>query len=310
MDKQGFTEYLQGKNLAGITIREYILNAKRFFEWVKKEDIQVTKPDILRYLEYLKNKRGIQNTSRQNHLFTLKHYFAFLNQSGQITGNPCAFLKLRGTKVKKLCRLYTGEELNELYDNYYNVYIRNFQTSKYFGKATEEYILLKRKRNLVTLGILIYQGTLISELKNIKLADMDLQKGTINIPASRRAKERTLPLKAPQIGAIIDYIQNIKPKLERLYQKTANEDYLFSVENRNFDDVIKHLNFRLKGIDRNFINCTQIRTSVITHWLKTENLRKTQYLAGHRSIQCTERYLPNNLENLIDEITQHHPFII
>ena len=65
---------------------------------------------------------------------------------------------------------------------------------------------------------------------------------------------------------------------------------------------------QLKSIDRNFTNFLQIRTSVITHWIQTEGLRKAQYLAGHKHIQSTERYLPNDIDSLMNDIQRFNPF--
>ncbi|MCP4457928.1 MAG: hypothetical protein GY816_07890, partial [Cytophagales bacterium] len=47
--------------------------------------------------------------------------------------------------------------------------------------------------------------------------------------------------------------------------------------------------------------------SVITKWVKTHNLRKAQYLAGHRFIGSTESYQENDMEGLIEKINQYHP---
>ena len=309
METKEFIKYLEGKDLAPITQKVYLINVQRFFKWAKVQAEQVTKPDILRYLEYLKNRKGVQNTTRQKHLFALNHYFTHLYKEEEIDKNPCNFLKLRGTQVKKLYNLYTDEELTELYDNYYNFYIRNFQSCKYFGKGTEEYIKLKRARNLVAIGIMVYQGTLASELKNIRLEDINLHKGTIKLTSSKRAKERILSLNAAQIGGLMDYLQNVKSRLEVICKAKGYEDCLFSTENQNFEtDVIKNIVKQIKQIDRRFKSFSQIRTSIITNWLKTNGLRKAQYFAGHRSIGCTERYKPNNLENLIDDINNMHPF--
>jgi integrase/recombinase XerD len=50
-----------------------------------------------------------------------------------------------------------------------------------------------------------------------------------------------------------------------------------------------------------------IRTSVITNWLKIHNLRKVQYMAGHRYVSSTEAYQINNIEELQDDIKKYHP---
>jgi site-specific recombinase XerC len=73
-------------------------------------------------------------------------------------------------------------------------------------------------------------------------------------------------------------------------------------------DIFLPFTKQVKSIDRQLVNFTQIRTSVITFWVKTYGLRKAQILAGHRNISTTEAYLPNNLENLIEDISKLHPF--
>jgi len=298
MDKIGFTAYLESKGLAKSTQKEYLLRVALFFDRIKKEDVQITKPDVLNYLKYLKNEKNNNNQTRNVTLIAIRHYFTWLLENGYVVKNPTAFIKIRGTQVKKLCHIYTGDELEELYDNFYHVYIRSYEPSKYTGSATEAHTRQTRERHFIALGILIYQGLHTNELKHIRLADVDIQKAKIKIPASRQAGERTLPLKAAQTGALINYIRNIN-----------HDEYLFNFENQNPNDIIQHTGRLTRDIDKNFKNFRQIRTSVITNWLKVENLRKVQYMAGHRSINSTESYIPNNLENLIEDITKNHPFL-
>ena len=64
---------------------------------------------------------------------------------------------------------------------------------------------------------------------------------------------------------------------------------------------------RLKIIYPEIKNAQQIRQSVITHWLKTNNLREVQYMAGHRWVSSTERYQLNNLEGLKAQVDKYHP---
>jgi hypothetical protein len=68
------------------------------------------------------------------------------------------------------------------------------------------------------------------------------------------------------------------------------------------------LSRQVKSIDKQFFNFLQVRASIITFWIKTQGLRKAQYLAEHRNISTTEAYLPNNLDGLIDDINKLHPF--
>jgi len=312
-----FVEYIEGKNLAKVTQNRYLKDLQRFFLWAKTEPEQVTKPDILKYLEYLKNHKGQQNKTRAISLVALSQYFAFLLKAGQISKNPCAFIKIRGQKHKTIYKTYTTEELDELFDNYYNVFIRNFDNSRQRGDYQRKLTALIRERNTLILNILVNQGVITSEIEKIELGDIDLSKATIKIRASKKHNERTLALKATQIGLFINYLQNIRPQLFDL-QKNIDNNKLFLATDRNnpktkyknfFRAMCNKLSKQIETIDNQFLNFRQIRASVITNWLKIHGLRKTQYLAGHKHVTSTEEYQQNNLDSLIDDINKLHPFL-
>jgi len=320
MEEKQYIKYLQQKGLAKSTQKCYLDNTKLFLKWLgtcaeynrSKEDIQCEKKDILNYLDYLKNKRHQKNITRRNQIIAIKHYFDFLQTGNLIETNPTALIKIRGVNRKQLTRIYTSEELDQIYDNYYHVYIRDFDNS-HIPKNQQKQSFLCRNRNFVMLGVLIYQGIITTELNKLDLDDIDLIKGTIKLKSSKRATERTLILKAPQIGSLMNYITTIRPQFltyttesEKLFlplppsgnSKTESQDIT----------TIKTLSNQIKTLDKNFIDFRQVRTSVITNWIKTDGLRKAQHLAGHRHIHSTEAYLPNDLEALINDISTHHPF--
>ena len=55
------------------------------------------------------------------------------------------------------------------------------------------------------------------------------------------------------------------------------------------------------------INAKQIRQSIITNWLKTNNLGQVQYMVGHKYVGSTERYQGNNIESLLIRVEKCHP---
>ncbi|MDR0207077.1 MAG: tyrosine-type recombinase/integrase [Bacteroidales bacterium] len=308
-----FIQYLESKNLSVSSINYYTMYVEWFFRWVKKEDIQVTKPDILKYLEYLKNRKRVQKITQKNYLIALNHYFTFLFQAEMITENPCQFLKIRGANKKQLHKLYTMEELELLFDNYYQYFVRGYDNS-HIPKNQQKHSELNRQRNTVILSLLVHQGVRTNEIGTIKIDDLDLIKANIKI-RNKKAGERVLPLKASQIGLFINYLQNIRPQL--LEYQTKESENLFlplpkSGSSTASDKMLKHIFKSLVGqvktIDKQFLDFWQVRASVITFWLKTQGLRKTQYLAGHSTIVSTENYLPNDIDDLIDDINKLHPF--
>jgi site-specific recombinase XerD len=313
MNKDGFIAYLQSINLAPKTIKDKITYVEEFFEKTKKEDVQVTKPDVLKYLEYLKNSKKVQNCTRMFSLKAIHDYFTFLCENQLITINPCWFLKIRGSQKKQLYKVYTPEELDELFDNYYQIFVRNFDSSS-LQKTSAKKAILCRERNAVILSILINQGTNTSEIEKIKLDDIDLIKAKIKIHGRTRRNDRVIPLKASQMGVLMHYLQYTRPQLLEYYTEESNKLFLslpaISQRKTNGGTMINAfliLSQQLKSIDNQFVNVIQLRTSVITNWLKTEGLRKTQYLAGHRYISSTEKYLSNNLDSLINDINKLHP---
>ena len=261
-----------------------------------------------------------ENITRRNALIALNHYFNFLLKNEEITSNPTALIKIRGTKKRHLYSLYTSEELTQICDNYYHSFIRNFDSFCYasihggIAENQREQTLLARQRNYIVLSFLVHQGLHTAEIQNIILDDIDLQKATLKIIGRKKSNERILLLNASQIGILINYIENIRPQF---FKFCMESDKLFFVlpesskvktSKENLMHIFKPLTGQVKSTDKKFLNFQQVRASVITNWLKTQGLRRTQYLAGHRYISTTEKYLPNNIDALIDDIAKYNPF--
>jgi len=68
--------------------------------------------------------------------------------------------------------------------------------------------------------------------------------------------------------------------------------------------LLKHL----RRINPAVKNLDQLRASVITHWVKVYDLRKAQYMAGHRWVGSTEAYKEQLLDELQADVKKFHPF--
>lgn len=308
-----FTAYLQSINLSKSTQIAYNRNASLFTTWYKKPVINCTKKDVLKYLEYLQNQKLQENITRRNALIAINHYFTFLVKNEQVIINPTALIKIRGTHKQQLYRTYTAEELQTIYDNFYTVYVQNYDDS-HIPKNQRTQCFLSRQRNFIMLGFLINQGLATNELQKLHITDIDLNKGTIKVTGGKKSNERKLPLHPAQTGALIHYINNIRPQFftycnesDKLFF-TLPESSKQKTATINLMHVFKPLTKQVKDLDANFLNFKQVRASVITTWLKTQGLRKAQYLAGHKYISTTERYLPNEITGLIDDISKFNPF--
>ena len=163
------------------------------------------------------------------------------------------------------------------------------------------------------LGLLLFQGLVYTKLHKITIEDVDINKAVINIQGSKKSNGRKIPLNASQIGSIINYMNNIRPQFLTHYSGNSNKLFLSTPTKTGMPHTELHLasiyTFRgqIKTLDASFKNFKQIRASVITRWIKTQGLRKAQYLTGHRYISSTEHYLPNDLESLTDDIAKYNP---
>lgn len=318
--RKDFIAYLQKKNLAPASITHYLRDIGLFLAWTEtcpdtfgKEETAITKADVLKYLEHLKSDRDLQNITRKNTLIALNHYFTFLYKSEAIAENPCLLLKIIGTKKRTLYKTDTPEELTQLYDNYYLLFVQNFDDS-HIPKNRRKQSFLVRNRSAVMLSMLIHQGATTKELQTLLLEDTDLIKATIKLRGGKKSNDRTIALHATQIGLLMHYIQNIRPQF---LEYCNDSGHLFlalpeaSKKRKEAQSVIKcfkSLTKQVKSIDKSLTNLKHIRASVITHWIKAEGLRRAQYLAGHRYISSTEKYLPNQIEGLMDDIAKFNPF--
>jgi site-specific recombinase XerD len=309
---QDFINYLEIKNLSKSTQKAYLRNVNLFLDWYQQDIINCTKKDIITYLEYLRSKKNQQNITRRNALIAVNHYFSFLEIETTII-NPTSLLKIRGTHKNTLYHIFTADELKTIIDNYYHTFIRNY-CDNHIPENQKKQSYLSKQRNYVMLAMLLYQGLSTNELQHITITDLDLNKAKITIKANKKTNARTLNLNASQIGILINYVQNIR---HQFFNFCTETDKLFFTlpesckqqsVNGNLMHAIKPLTKHIKSIEKSFLNFKQIRASVITQWLKTDGLRKAQYYAGHKYISSTEKYLPNNLEGLIDDISKYNPF--
>lgn len=241
---------------------------------------------ILKYIEELK-KTGIKISTLQSYIGNLKIYFNYLQEENYRADNPIENINIKGKVKTVLGNLLTADELEDLYYSYET-------------KDND----LARKRNKIIIGLLVYQGLHTKELHYLKEEHIELYKGKINVPQTKRTNGRTLELKPWQLMEMMEYLQQVRPQI---VPKGEEQLFTSSYGNTNINNVIKKISDELKLINYNYQNAIQIRNSVIVNWLKIHNLRKTQYLAGHRYISSTERYQQDNLEELHEMVNNFHP---
>ena len=309
-----YQKYLKNKGFAEATIQQHEQNISHFLYWVSANSTSVKQfqySELVRFIDNTLNSQLILNKKRSciNRVLTsITYYFDCLSEKNSSITNPAKNIRIRNNKKRLVHDLLDYNELVTLYKQTKPYKPRNF-------------------RNQVILGFLVCQGLTVHELHNLKVNDIILREGTVLIrgdnPKAQRkgTTTRELPLEAFQVIDLLEYLNDIRPKiLLGKYLKTSGrkpnrgrrvrktDQVILSLKGSAFlKNTLHHLFTDLKKINSKIISARQIRQSLISHWLTIYNLRKVQYMAGHRYVSSTEWYKGSNLEELKREVNLFHP---
>ena len=150
-------------------------------------------------------------------------------------------------------------------------------------------------------------GLRLSELKNLRLEQLHLEAGFINV-IGKGNKERVVPVGRKAVAALQRYLENGRPAL--VTPKTPANVFL-TKRGTPFAAVTLWLRIknrvRRAGVERN-ITPHMLRHSFATHLLEHgADLRVIQELLGHANIGTTEIYTHVTGSRLRDLHAQFHP---
>mgnify|MGYP003841731037 FL=1 len=285
-----FNDYLLDKNQVLNTRNGNIKTLINYLAWLQKENIQPAEAihtDIMEYINYCQEK-GNKKTTINRKLLSLRHFYDYLIEEHKITLNPLTEIKLRGIIKRQPHDLLKESELEALFEKY--------PDNNLIGK-----------RNKAITGMMIYQGIDSGEIAKLQAQDLHLEQGKIDIPASHKSNARTLELNGKQIIPLQIYVTEIRPILLAETNKISDKLFISSGKSEQLNNTLGSLCKRLKKLQPKVKNPTQIRLSVISHWLEKHDIRIAQYMAGHRYVSSTERYRKDQLESLQEQLEKLHP---
>jgi len=292
-----YEDYLIQNNYAKATIQTYLRSVNYFVFWCERRDYDIETIDYkacLDYAKYLKNPHGTPTSKKTiNHrIGSLKTYFNYLIEIEGRGDNPFQNMNIRGVSRSLNHNLLEYEELEDLF---YSLPTRNIEFPK------SPHVALRDK---VITGLMVYQGLHPTSIKTLKLEHIELEKGRIYIPSTRKTNSRTLEIKSQQVLTLMQYLETSREALMEAME--IQTDHLIPLKDNRWV-LAQQLNKKLRRINMKVKDGLQIRASVITYWFKHHNIREVQYMAGHRYISSTERYLQDDLENLQEVIESLHP---
>ncbi|WP_299892359.1 tyrosine-type recombinase/integrase [uncultured Lacinutrix sp.] len=290
-----YKTYLEKERYSQSTVSRYIYRLKDYETWCNKKRIESTQIDyknLLQYIKYLQSKSW-KAESINNQIRSVKLYFNYLNESYIRLDNPAEDIIVKREKTKVLRNLLSSDELEDLYYSYETQNINDL------------YFTATAKRNKVITGLIVYQALNSKTLAKLELEHLQLYKGKIYVPSTKKSNSRTLELKSWQVIELLEYINEYRPKIQKHLNLYNNN--LFPLNSNQFNNILNAVTKKLKQTNYKVRNVSQLRASVITVWLDKYNIREVQDMCGHKYIGSTEKYQQDNLENLMEAINNFHP---
>ncbi len=291
-----FKEYRQNNSYCEKSIRVQDSHVNCFNSWCLRQNINpgdITYNQILQFIDS-ERERGIGNQSIIREINSIRIYFDYLLESGITAQNIIKRIRIRQSGKKVLPEILSPAQLEKIYQDCINL--------PALGHGTEAAKLL-HQRNMVILGLMIYQGLDSGEIARLETGHVNLSEGKVYIPSGRSSNARTLKLQANQILPIKTYLEGTRQEL--LEKRNLQSSYLFP--SKKSSDLICKIVEAVKKIYPGLKDSRQIRASVIMNWLKINNIRQVQYMAGHKSIRSTESYRGQDLTDLTKQLELFHP---
>ena len=250
-----------------------------------KEILNVSNDQILYFLEFLYKTQNSTSVSRV--LATLRTFYKYLVRDGKIQKNP--FSSIKNPKMpKKILEVLNEQEVKK--------FLESIPSSTYL-----------ELRDKAMFELLYACGIRVSEIVDLKLADIDFDEGLIRF-IGKGNKERITPVGNSAKDCLGKYIRAARYNLER--ERKSENVFL----NRNGQKLTRQGFWKILKKYAGKANVSKnlyphlFRHSYATHMLERgADLRIVQELLGHSSISTTQIYTNINKKHVKETYFKYHP---
>ncbi len=277
------------RGLAANSVASYQNDLKKFSAFLAEQEVELTAVDKKVVLDFLEaqTKAKLANASILRLVTSLRKFFQYLVEEGKVEVDPMLLIDTPKKKAS-LPEVLSPKEVEAL--------LKTPKTGEALGL-----------RDRAILEVMYATGLRVSELVNLKLADLHLELGIIQT-IGKGQKERLVPIGDVASKWVKLYLKQSRPKLV----KQKRNPYLFVNFHGNQltrQGIWKNLKALVKqaGIEKNVTPHT-LRHSFATHILENgADLRIVQELLGHADISTTQLYTHLSKKRLSAVYKQNHP---
>lgn len=296
--RRAYLEWMGVISLSAHTVRAHDSALQKFIAWCDERGVsapqEITLPMIERYQKhlYLYRKRDGEALSLGAQLAFLKPikpWFKWLTRNRYLLMNPASELILPKKPMGLPRAILTISEVEQV--------LNQCEVGTPLGV-----------RNRAMFEVLYSSGIRRMEAVQLKVWDVDLERGTLMVRHGKGNKDRLLPLGDRACAWLRRYIDDVRPLLET----GADDDVLFLYElggailpDRLSDLVKRHMhNAGLTYVG----SCHLFRHACATHMLEGgADIRFIQEMLGHARLDTTEIYTRVSIAKLKAIHTATHP---
>jgi integrase/recombinase XerD len=293
-----FSEWAASMNYSAETIKKREVSIRRFIEWCdmrgldKPQDINKAMLEGYRkHLHYYRKRNGYPLSVPTQHslLAPLRAFFKWLNKENHILYNPASDFELPRLPKRLPKYILTVEEINDMLNH-----------TAVYGKVGI--------RDRAIMETFYSSGIRRMELANLKIQELDLERGTLTIFEGKWQRDRVVPVGERASLWIQKYLDEVRPTLVRdedsgyLFLTNSGEPF---VKNR-ITDLVKRYKEAV-GIDKPGASHL-FRHAMATHMLENgADIRYIQMILGHVNLSSTEIYTQVSIKKLKEVHKATHP---
>ena len=293
-----FLEWMRVKNYSVRTIDNRQLYLQYFIVWAEDRGLtrpaEITKPILERYQRSLYHHRKADGQplsfrSQSSRLVPIRAWFKWLARHNHILYNPASELELPRLERRLPKHVLT---------------IRESEAVLSVPNVTEPLGL----RDRAILETLYSTGIRRMEVVNLKLYDMDVDRGTLMVRQGKGHKDRMVPIGGRAIAWINRYITEVRPRLVldpadvTLFITHLGEGFTTNRLTQLVREYIDAADIGKRG------SCHLFRHTMATLMLENgADIRFIQAMLGHAKLETTQIYTQVSIRKLKEIHEATHP---
>ena len=293
-----YLEHLQSHNFSQETVRTRTHDLRRFCHWCVDHGVyraaDVDKSLLERYQRQLHryrkdNGEPLSFTTQTQRLISVRELFRWLCRQRHLPFNPASELELPRKPVRLPEEPMTIEEVESV--------LQQPDVADALGL-----------RDRAMLEVLYSAGLRRTELVHLRVDDLNVSRGTLQVRQGKGHKDRVVPVGARALHWLERYLGRAR---EQLLLDPENRVLFLSAYGEAFHPVavsarvkkyMKQAGVKRKG------SCHQFRHSCATHMLEGgADIRYIQHMLGHDDLRSTEIYTRVSIQKLQQVHEETHP---